>query len=62
LEGIAKELQPKVQQAIDRGGVGLRNVLDGVWFEVSWVESVSVSDVSEKLATEPPNVSKGALC
>jgi hypothetical protein len=33
LDGIAEELQPKVQQAIDKGGVALRNVLDGVWFE-----------------------------
>jgi hypothetical protein len=31
LDGIAEELQPKVQQAIDKGGVALRNVLDGVW-------------------------------
>ena len=51
MEGIAKELQPKVQQAIDRGGVGLRNVLDGVWFEAPRVESVSVGDVSERLVT-----------
>jgi hypothetical protein len=56
LEGIAKELQPKVQQAIDRGGVGLRNVLDSVGFEAPRVESVSVDDVSKKLATEPPSV------
>ena len=56
MEGIAKELQPKVQQAIDRGGVGLRNVLDGVWFEALRVESVSVGEASEKLATEPPSV------
>jgi hypothetical protein len=56
LDGTAKELQQKVQQAIDRGGVGLRNVLDGVWFEAPRVESVSVGDVSEKLATEPPSV------
>jgi len=56
LEGIAEELLPQVQQAIDRGGVGLRNVLDGVWFEALRVESVSVDDVSEKLATEPSSV------
>ena len=56
MEGTAKGLQQKVQQAIDRGGVGLRNVLDGVWFEAPRVESVSVGDVSEKLATEPPSV------
>ena len=56
MEGIAEELQPKVQRAIDRGGVGLRNILEGVWFEALWVESVSVDDVSEKLATEPPSV------
>ncbi len=56
MEGIAKELQPKVQRAIDRGGVGLRNILDGVWFEAPQVESVSVGYVSEKLATEPPSV------
>jgi len=52
LEGIAKKLQPKVQRAIDRGGFGLRNVLDGVWFETPRVESVSVGDVSEKLVTD----------
>jgi hypothetical protein len=45
-----------VQRAIDRGDVGLRNVLDGVWFEALRVESVSVGEVSEKLATEPPSV------
>jgi len=45
-----------LQQAIDRGGVGLRNVLDGGWFEAPRVESVSVDDVSEKLATGPPSV------
>ena len=56
MEGIAEELQPKVQQAIDRGGVGLRNVLDGVGFEAPRLESVSVDDVSEKLVTEPPSV------
>jgi hypothetical protein len=56
LGGTAKELQPKVQQAIDRGGVGLRNVLDGVWFEAPRVELVSVDDVSKKLATEPSSV------
>ena len=61
MEGIAKELQPKelqpkVQQAIDRGGVGLRNVVDSVGFEAPRVESVSVDDVSKKLATEPPSV------
>jgi hypothetical protein len=56
LDGIAEELQPKVQQAIDRGGVRLRNVLDGVWFEAPRVESVSVDHVSEKLATEPSSV------
>ena len=52
MDCIAKELQPTVQQAIDRGGVGLRNVLDGVWFETPRVESVSVGDVSEKLVTD----------
>jgi nitrite reductase/ring-hydroxylating ferredoxin subunit/uncharacterized membrane protein len=34
LDGLAEKTQPKVQEAIDRGGVTLRNALDGVWIEV----------------------------
>ena len=33
LDGIAEKVQPKVREAIDRGGTGVRNALDGVWFE-----------------------------
>ncbi len=32
LDEIADRVQPKVQEAIDRGGTRVRNVLDGVWF------------------------------
>ncbi len=34
LDGLAEKTQPKVQEVIDRGGVTLRNALDGVWIEV----------------------------
>ncbi len=34
LDSLAEKTQPKVQEAIDRGGVTLRNALDGVWIEV----------------------------
>ena len=34
LDGLAERTQPKVQEVIDRGGVTLRNALDGVWIEV----------------------------
>lgn len=34
LDGLAEKTQPKVQEAIDRGGITLRNALDGVWIEV----------------------------
>ncbi|MBA3472094.1 MAG: Rieske 2Fe-2S domain-containing protein [Rubrobacter sp.] len=33
LDGIAEKLQPKVQDAVDKGGTTLRNALDGVWLE-----------------------------
>ena len=32
LDEIADRVQPRVQEAIDRGGTTVRNVLDGVWF------------------------------
>ena len=32
LDEIADRVQPKVEEAIDRGGTTVRNVLDGVWF------------------------------
>ena len=32
LDGIAEKVQPKVQEVVDRGGVPLRNALDGRWF------------------------------
>jgi hypothetical protein len=31
LDSIAEKLQPKVQEVIDEGGIGVRNALDGVW-------------------------------
>ncbi len=34
LDDVAEKTQPKVREVIDRGGVTLRNVLDGVWFEI----------------------------
>ncbi len=34
LDGVAEKTQLKVREVIDRGGTTLRNVLDGVWFEV----------------------------
>jgi uncharacterized membrane protein len=33
LDGIAEKIQPKVQDAVDKGGTTLRNALDGVWLE-----------------------------
>ena len=32
LDRIADGVQPKVQEAVERGGTTVRNVLDGVWF------------------------------
>jgi nitrite reductase/ring-hydroxylating ferredoxin subunit/uncharacterized membrane protein len=34
LDAIAEKVQPKVQEAVDRGGTPLRNALDGRWFGV----------------------------
>ncbi len=34
LDDVAEKTQPKVREVIDRGGATLRNVLDGVWFEI----------------------------
>ena len=31
LDGLAEKVQPKVQEAVDKGGVTLRNALDGTW-------------------------------
>src|SRR5215217_3579462 len=31
LDTIAEKVQPKVQEAIGKGGVGMRNALDGTW-------------------------------
>lgn len=31
LDDVAEKLQPKVQEAIDKGGTGVRNALDGLW-------------------------------
>src|SRR5919107_4822351 len=33
LDDIAEDVQPKVQEAVDAGGMTARNVLDGVWLE-----------------------------
>lgn len=32
LDSIADGVQPKVQEAVEKGGTTVRNVLDGVWF------------------------------
>lgn len=34
LDDVAESVQPKVQEAVERGGTRTRNILDGVWFEV----------------------------
>lgn len=34
LDDVAEGVQPKVQEAVERGGTRTRNILDGVWFEV----------------------------
>jgi hypothetical protein len=31
LDAVADKVQPKVQEAIGKGGVGMRNALDGTW-------------------------------
>jgi nitrite reductase/ring-hydroxylating ferredoxin subunit/uncharacterized membrane protein len=33
LDDVAERVQPKVEEAIDKGGTRTRNILDGVWFE-----------------------------
>ncbi|HSL01701.1 MAG TPA: DUF2231 domain-containing protein [Rubrobacteraceae bacterium] len=34
LDDVSESVQPRVQEAIDKGGTRTRNILDGVWFEV----------------------------